>query len=128
MSVYIEKAVELLDRQREFAEQQILTVQTEVDCPLKPKTKRLKWTIKELDYVEWVYGLWKILNLNGGIIKLKTLFQIFNPIFGKKITQYSGYFNAIKIRTKGERSEVFDLQKELLTQHMEAADNKPSRK
>jgi hypothetical protein len=127
-SHYLEKAIEFLDKYLALSEQQILAEQTGVDCPLKQKSKRLKWTTKILDYVEWIYGLHEILNLNGGKVALKTLFDFFNPIFGIKITQFSGYFNAIKNRKKGDRSTLFDKQKELLTQRMEDADNTPSKK
>jgi hypothetical protein len=128
VTAYLEKAIDLLDRQIDLSEQQILAEQNGIDCPLKPKFKRLKWTIKIFDYVEWVYGLNAILNQNGGKSTLKQLFSIFNPLFGITTTSFSQYFKSIKNRKKGERSEIFDLQKKLLEERMEKSDETPSRK
>ena len=125
MSVYIEKAVELLDRQREFAEQQILTEKTDMDCPLKQKSifgVKLKWTHKIVDYVEWIYGLYEILNAAGENVSLTKLFKVFNPVFGIKLTSFSQFFTMIKNRKKGERTTFLDKQKKLLTLRMEEAD------
>jgi len=99
-----------------------------VDCPLKVNTRRLKWTGKLLDYVEWVYALHEILNLNGGRVKLNTLFEVFNRIFGIKVKDFSQYFRSIRIRAKGDRTTLLDLQKQLLTERLERADEKPSKK
>ena len=127
-SFYLEKALELVNKQIEFVEQQMFAEQTGIDCPLKPNTKRLRWTGKLLDYVEWVYALHEILNLNGGRVKLKTLFDVFNRVFGIKVKDFSQYFRNIRTRKKGDRTTLLDMQKQLLTERMEEADNKPSQK
>ena len=120
--MYHTKAISLVNRQLVFVEQQMLAEQTGIDCPLKNKSKRLKWTGKLLDYVEWIYALHEILNLEGGTVKLKTLFDVFNSVFGINLTAFSQYFKAIKDRKKGDRTTFLDMQKELLTRRMDETD------
>jgi len=117
--VYLQKAIALVERQIEFIQQQILAEQTGVDCPLKQKTQRLKWTVQKVDYVEWVYALHEILNLNGGKVTLDTLFDFFNPIFDMNPINFNQVFTAIKNRKKGDRTTLLNMQKTLLTRRME---------
>jgi hypothetical protein len=127
VAVFLEKAIILLDIQIERLEKQKFAD----SYPHNNETffgKKLKWTLNISAYVEWVYGLGEILNLNGCKVKFSKLFRIFNPIFGMKLTNFSSYFNIIKSRKKGERSLIFDKQKELLNQRMDEADNTPSKK
>ena len=127
MTVYVEKAIDLLDIQIGHVEQQIFAEQTGVNCPLKQKNKKLKWTVHHLDFVEWIYALNEILNLNGGTAKLKTLFEIFSPIFGMLPFNFSSYFTKIKNR-QGDRTTLLDKQKKLLMERMEKEDETPSKK
>ena len=113
-----------MDRQIVFVEQQIMAEQNAVVCPLKPKTSRLKWTCTTLDYVEWVYGLYAVLNRNGEKATLKTIFDVFNPVFGFEDFQFSSYFGKIRSRKRIERTTFIDLQKQLFTERMEETDNK----
>ena len=108
---YIEKAIELVDMQAHY-------ITDVVDCPLRHKSIKLKWLGPLLDYVEWIYGLYEFLNLKGEKVTIKTLFNIFNPIFGFKDFQYSSYFNVIKARMK-EHSSIFEIQEQLLSQRKE---------
>ena len=108
---YLEKAIELVDKQADY-------ITDFVDCPLKHKNIKIKWLGTLLEYVEWIYGLYEYLNQKGEKITIKTLFTIFNPIFGFKDFQYSSYFNVIKARMK-EHSSIFEIQEQLLTQRKE---------
>jgi hypothetical protein len=102
-----------------------------IKCPLcKPENPvvKLKWTGKIVDYVEWVYALYGVLNLNDRNVTLKTLFDIFNGIFGLDVKDFSLYFVSIKNRKKGDRTSFLDLGKRLLIERMEESDRKPSRK
>ena len=73
----------------------------------------------KLDYVEWIYALHVILNLNGGKVTLQTLFDVFNPILGMDVKHYNQYFRSIKIRKKGDQTFLLDLEKQLLVQRIE---------
>jgi hypothetical protein len=77
-----------------------------------------------VDYVEWVYALYGALNLNGGKVTLKTLFAVFNGLFGVEVKEYSLYFTSIKNRKKGDRTVFLDKLKEILTTKMEEADRR----
>jgi hypothetical protein len=128
---YIEKAIYLIDTQVDFTERQMYIEKSLVKCPLyKPESSvvKLKWTGKIVDYVEWVYALYGVLNLNDGNVTLKTLFDIFNGIFGLEVKDFSLYFMSIKNRKKGDRTSFLDLGKRLLIERMEESDRKPSRK
>ena len=103
---------------------QIRRLQNDVDCPLRQKTVKLKWTLKVINYAEWVYGLEEILNINGEQVSLKTLFEIFNPIFGIENFHYSGYFGKIRNRIKTDKKTVFEIQHQLFTKRKEETDNK----
>ena len=120
-SFYVEKAIELVNKQMDY-------IADIVDCPLRHKAIRLNWVGTLLDYVEWVYGLYEYLNQKGENVTIKSLFEVFNPVFGFKDFQYSSYFNTIKARSKGERTVLFDLQKKLLIKRMVKTDEKPSNK
>jgi hypothetical protein len=90
--------------------------------------QKLKWTNKIIDYIEWVYALHGVLNINGETAMLKTLFRVFNPIFGLDVKDFSLYFISIKNRKKGDRTSFLDLQKQILIQRMEDADRKAVRR
>ena len=108
-------------------ERQIAAQSTVADCPSQETATtfgQLKWTLTRMDYTEWIYGLDGILNLNGGKVSLKTLFEIFNPIFGIKDFQYSNYFAKIASRKKDGKKSVFDLEREHTGQRKEKSDNK----
>ena len=125
MATYLKKAIELVDRQLLFVERQMLAEQTDMDCPLKQKSIfgiKLKWTHNIVDYVEWMYGLHEILNVAGAKVSLTKLFNVFNPVFGIKLTSFSQFFAMIKNRKKGERTTFLDKQKKLLTLRIEEAD------
>ena len=118
---YLEKAIELVDKQMDY-------IADVVDCPLRHKSLNLKWVGTLLDYVEWVYGLHEFLNQSGEKVSLKMMFETFNPIFGIEVQDYAQYFRTIKSRTKGERTTFLDKQKKLLTERMEKLDQTPSKK
>ena len=118
---YLEKAIELVDKQMAY-------IADSVVCPLKQKVIRLKWMGTLLDYVEWVYGLHEFLNQSGEKVSLKILFETFNPIFSIEVQEYAQYFRTIKSRTKGERTTFLDKQKKLLTERIEKSDQTPSKK
>jgi hypothetical protein len=59
---------------------------------------------------------------------LKTLFGVFNGLFGIDVKEYSLYFTGIKNRKKGDRTSFLDLQKQLLIRRMEEADRRPNGK
>jgi hypothetical protein len=128
---YVEKAVWLLDSQVEFIEGRIQNEKVFAECPLRKPEKSsriLKWTNKTVDYVEWIYALCEVLNLNGEKVTLKTLFGVFNGLFGIDVKEYSLYFTGIKNRKKGDRTSFLDLQKQLLIRRMEEADRRPDGK
>jgi len=77
-----------------------------------------------MDYVVWMYALFVILNMNGGTVSLKTLFDFFNPVFDMDVRDYAQYFRAIRSRKRNERTSVLHLQIEKLIERMEKADNK----
>ncbi|GHT39137.1 hypothetical protein FACS189437_01660 [Bacteroidia bacterium] len=100
-------------------------------CPLyrsENQIKKLQWNGKIVDYVEWIYALCGVLNLNGGKVTLKDLFDVFNGIFGLEVKEFSLYFTSIKNRKKGDRTAFLDTEKRLLMQRMEESDRKPSKK
>jgi hypothetical protein len=120
-----------LDKQLMRVENQISGEQTATNCPHLHKSffgEKLKWTGKILDYVEWIYGLYVMLNRKGDKVTLESLLDIFGSIFGIKIKQVSAYFTAIKKRSKGDRTSFLDKQKDTLKRRMEKSDNTPSKK
>jgi len=120
-SFYVEKAIELVDKQMCY-------IADIVDCPLRHKTIRLKWVGTIIDYVEWVYGLHEFLNQTDEKVSLRTLFDTFNPIFDIEVKDYAQYFRNIKIRSKGDRTTLLDMQKKLLIERIEKLDEKPPKK
>jgi hypothetical protein len=78
--------------------------------------------------VEWVYALYGVLNNNDGTVTLKSLFDIFNGIFGLDVKDFSVYFMSIKNRKKGDRTSFLDMAKKVLIERMEETDRKPSKK
>jgi hypothetical protein len=88
----------------------------------------LEWTSKIADYVEWVYALHGVLNHKEDTVTLKTLFEVFNRVFGLDVKDYYLYFASIKNRKKGDRTPFLNLAKQLLVERMEAADRKSARK
>jgi hypothetical protein len=101
--------------------------QITVNCPFQQAAAtgiKLEWKRTRLDYVEWVYALCEILNIDDGKASLKTLFEIFNPIFGLNVHDYAQYFKIVRNRKRSERTALLDLQKQLLIQRMENLDNK----
>ena len=117
MAAFLKKAIEFIDGQ-------LLAEQNAVNSPLKQKAIRLKWSGTTMDYVEWVYALYGTLTLNGEKAKLKTLFDVFNPVFGFEDFQFSSYYSRIRSRKKGDRTTFLDLQKQRFIRQMEKADNK----
>ena len=116
-SFYVEKAIELVNKQMDY-------IADIVDCPLRHKTIKLKWVGTIVDYVEWIYGLHEFLNQKGEKVSLKILFEVFNPIFCIEVKDYAQYFRTIKSRAKGDRTTLLDIQKKLLIQRMEEPEKK----
>jgi hypothetical protein len=128
---FIERAIYLIDTQAAFSERQMQGKNSLAKYPLcKPEYQmgKLKWTGKIVDYVEWVYALYGTLNLNGGQVTLRTLFEVFNEIFGLNVKDFSIYFMNVKSRKKGDRTPFLDLEKQLLIRRMEETDSKPAKK
>ena len=108
-TTYIGKAINLIN----------LLIQSDIDCPLRQKTVKLKWTATTLDFVEWIYGLHELLNQKGEKVSLQTLFDVLNPIFHMDVRNYRQYFKSIKNRKKTEHQSIFEKQNHLLTQRKE---------
>jgi hypothetical protein len=81
--------------------------QTGLPSTIEPPVISLEWLLGKTEYVEWIYGLRGLL---GEKEELKTLFDIFNPIFGMDVPHYSQIFYNIKKLKKGRRQTVFDMQ------------------
>lgn len=105
--------------------------QNSVQCPLKQQItagKTLKWTFSKAYYVELIYALHEILNMKGGKITLKALFDTFNSLFGMEEFNYSHQFQQLKEHKRLSQTPLLDLLKQLLLQKMEAADEKQQKK
>jgi hypothetical protein len=128
---FVEKAIRLLDERIELLQWQMQCEKMALRCPFERKNQPLgglKWTGKTVDYVEWIYALYGVLNLNGGTVTFKKLFEVFNGVFGLDVKDFSLYFMSIKNRKKGDRTSFLDLGKRLLIERMEEMDKKPARR
>jgi hypothetical protein len=103
----------------------LLAGQTGVQSPVEPPVIRLEWPLGKTEYAEWIYGLRGLL---GEKEELKTLFGIFNPIFGMDVPHYSQIFYNIKKLKKGGRQTVFDRQNHLTKELLEKSDMRQPKK
>jgi hypothetical protein len=127
VTVYLEKAIELLDKQIELAERQWVAKETGVHCPLTVKSairKIFDWTGEPVELVELLYALHEAGCL--GKTKLKKLFDDVGKLFGIEIKNFSRLFWGAKAR--GDRTKFLDKLKQTLTDKIEKSDEKPPRK
>ena len=126
MVAHLKKVIELIDRQIEFTEKQIIEEQRAYQCPFYSqvaKHRTLQWTGSITDCVELVYALHASGALGSGNISLTQLFQTAGTLFEVEIKDFSRTFSDIKNRVRGDRTAFLDRMKQALT-----AMDRPSKK
>lgn len=84
--------------------------------------QRLNFIHSNAQFIELTYGLWK----SGafGQVTIKEAFEGMQYFFNKKITNYYGYFESMRIRKKN-RTPYMDLLKDYVIRHMDETDDYP---
>jgi hypothetical protein len=126
---YLQKAIDIVDRQMEFVRWQMQMETTAQKCPLtrlSPEHSKLKWTGNVVEWVELLYALYSVKRINNGKTSLKELFQQMGEICDFEVKEFANYFMNIKNRTDGHRAKFIDLLKDAVLERMEDADRKPS--
>ena len=97
----MDKAVQLLDRQIEFVEKQLLTEQ--LILPLKkqvsPQTS-LKWTAKKTDLIELLYALNAAGCFNSGNASLNQTAVYLENVFSTSLSHFPRDFYEMRIRNR----------------------------
>jgi hypothetical protein len=85
-------------------------------------TRGLSFKHSNAQFIELTYGLWK----SGafGQVTIKEAFDGMQYYFNKRITNYYGYFESMRIRKKN-RTPYIDLLKDYVIRHMDEADDYP---
>jgi RNA polymerase-interacting CarD/CdnL/TRCF family regulator len=128
---YLQKAIDIVDRQMEFVRWQMQMETTAQNCPFTrrhQKRNKLRWTGNIIEWVELIYALYSVKRINNGKITLKELFQQMGEIFDFEVKEFANYFMNIKSRTDGHRTKFMDLMKDAVLGRMNNADRKPSRR
>jgi RNA polymerase-interacting CarD/CdnL/TRCF family regulator len=128
---YLQKAIDIVDRQMEFVRWQMQLETTAQKCPfthLSPEHSKLKWTGNVVEWVELIYTLYSVNRINNGETSLKELFEQIGGIFDFEVKEFANYFMNIKNRVDGHRTKFMDLLKDAVLERMEDADRKSSRK
>jgi hypothetical protein len=130
-SIWLDKALELIDKQTEFVRWQMQAGQNTATCPLlqlPPKHGNLQWTGSVVEWVELIYALYSVKRINNGKISLKELFLQLGEVFDFEVKEFANYFMNIKSRTNGRRTKFMDLLKDAVLGRMDNADRKLSQK
>ena len=111
--LYIDKAISLIDKQKEFILHLLVAEQSTRNCPFQKHsaTQKLNWTGSIIDWVEFVYSLHGVACFNNGKITLTDLFTIMGEIFDIEVRKFSRSFIDIKNRSKGNYSVFIDKKK-----------------
>jgi hypothetical protein len=128
-TIFVEKAHELIDREIELLEREIVASQMGVQCPLtqnKVVRKVLQWTGEPVELVELLYALHEAGCF--GKVFLKNLFDDAGKLFGVEISNYYRLFWGSKTRVKGDRTTFLDKLKKALTNKIEKSEGKPPKK
>ena len=99
-----------------------------IDCPLRQKSTKLKWTGSIADFVELGYALEAVGYVNGGKATLKEIFDVLGKTFDADVKDHSRTFRDVKIRVKNDGTYLLDDLKHALQQKIKEANAKPSRK
>jgi len=126
VAFYLSKAIQLVDRQIKFVEEQILHMQTAVSCPHQQKKRNVKWTGSLVDLVELGYALEAVDCINDGKITLTELFVVLSEVFDIDIKDFSRTFKDIK--TRYDRTKFLDELKQAMLLKLKVEDEKPPRK
>jgi hypothetical protein len=120
------KALELVEKQIEWVEKQILTEQAPVKCPFMQKfqkSKTLRWTGSQVEFVELVYSLCETKIINNGDINLKEAFAALGDFFDFSVTDYYRFWGDIVKRT-GDRTLLLDKLKKGVMLRLSESDNR----
>lgn len=130
MAFFINKVHELVGKQIEWVEKQILAEETVHRCPYQQKAQpgKLQWTGSVVEWVELIYALYLVKRINNGNISLKELFLQMGDIFDFEVKEFACYFMNIKNRTDGRRTKFTDLLRNAVLERMIDSDRKLTRK
>jgi hypothetical protein len=128
-TVHVEKAIDLVDREIEFFEREIVAEQIGVYSPRTFKSAILKifqWKGEIVELVELLYALNEVGSF--GKMFLKKMFENAGKLFGVDLSNYSRLFWGFKTRVKGDRTTFLDKLKKALTDKIEKSDEKSPKK
>lgn len=120
MAIYIRKAVELIDRQKEWTEKQLLAEQNTAACPLRKQTlsqTNLQWTAKKTDLIELLYALDAAGCFNSGNTSLNRIATYFEEVFNTDLSHFPRDFYEMRIRL--DQMPFIDKLRKLLKQRMD---------
>ena len=121
MTIYINKAIQLIDKQIEWVEKQILAEQNVSGCPFQNQAIskiNLKWTAKKTDLIELLYALAAAGCFNFGKASLNLIATNFEKVFNCDLSHFSRDFNEMRIRN--DKTPFIDKLKKCLTDRMKA--------
>jgi hypothetical protein len=120
VAIYIRKAIELIDRQTEWMEKQLLAEQNTSVCPLRKQTlsqANLQWTAKKTDLIELLYALDAASCFNSGNTSLNRIASYFEKVFNADLSHFPRDFYEMRIRL--DQMSFIDKLKKLLKQRMD---------
>jgi hypothetical protein len=120
VTIYIRKAIELIDRQTEWVEKQLLVDQNPPVCPFRKQTlsqTNLRWTAKKTDLIELLYALDAAGSFNSGNISLNRIAMYFEEVFNTDLSHFPRDFYEMRIRL--DQMPFIDKLKKLLKQRMD---------
>ena len=101
-----------------------------IENELKETTndRKLKWTGKNVDFVELIYALHASGNTNSGKIELDDLYKEMSNFFSFDLKDFKRTFSDITNRVKGDRTRFLNELKKLMLKKLEDEDMKKPRK
>ena len=119
-TIYLNKAILLINRQIEWVEKQLLAEQTTSDCPFKKQASfqtNLKWTAKKTDLIELLYALDAAGCFNSGNASLNQIAVYLENVFSINLSHFPRDFYEMRIRNN--QTPFIDKLKILLKKRMD---------
>jgi hypothetical protein len=112
-------AIQLIDKQIEWTEKQLLEEQNLFVCPFRKQAlsqPNLQWTAKKTDLIELLYALDAAGCFNSGNASLKQIATCFENVFNTDLSHFPRDFYEMRIRN--DQMLFMNKLKRLLKQRM----------
>jgi hypothetical protein len=117
---YRQKAIDIVDKQIEFVEKQLLEEQNTSVCPFRKQSlpqPNLQWTATKNDLIELLYALQAAGCFNSGNVSLNQIAIYFEKIFNIDLSHFPRDFYEMRIRN--DQTPFMDKLKKLLKKRMD---------